>query len=457
MAKNESMLWRPIAGGQADFASDITHRYVFLEGGWSSGKTWIGARKLLCLHLLNAFDKKGNPTGCPSAIIAPTYQAAKDYCIPALQEAMDQAHWNYEFREAGSLDRGRFGAPGIIVQTLSRPRKPSVILVRTADVPEHITGWEVGAAWGDEPSRWPESVDPKYDPFTQLLGRVRHPSARLHQLLFTYTNEGTRTRIYREAHNPSSAVAVYRARTADNKVVAEFAGAMLKKLTPELADQYLNGSAIDVAGRRVYPYFDAEKHVDTAVCFDPHRPLAMMWDFNSNPGMHMLLGQWNQDADVFSIFHEFFEPRLDLRRILTDLFPRWLQDNAVTEVHCFGDASGRNRLTGHNESNWDYVKQGLDLLGVNYRIRVPAANPFIEERVNAFNAAMLDLSGNVHCKLHPRCQRLICDLETMTRGQDGALDKSDASLSHASDAVGYAVWYLRPIRKPQLSVGQINV
>jgi len=58
----EPAVWTPNWGGQADFAFDDVHRYVALGGGWGSGKTWIGARKLIGLHAHIDFDDGGQPS-----------------------------------------------------------------------------------------------------------------------------------------------------------------------------------------------------------------------------------------------------------------------------------------------------------------------------------------------------------------------------------------------------------
>ena len=81
---------QPWPGGQAGFAADFTHRFISLEGGWGSGKTWVGGRHLLTVHVLNAFDLDGNPTFIDSAIVAPTYRAAMDYCVPEIETACDE-------------------------------------------------------------------------------------------------------------------------------------------------------------------------------------------------------------------------------------------------------------------------------------------------------------------------------------------------------------------------------
>jgi hypothetical protein len=150
---------------------------------------------------------------------------------------------------------------------------------------------------------------------------------------------------------------------------------------------------------------------------------------------------------------------------MTDLLPRVLIEQgliregrlAFPELHVFGDASGGSRNPGHAETNWDYVIQGLQTINLSFKLRVPRANPFVEDRINSVNAALCDLNGGVHWKIHPRCHRLINDLSTMVRDKDGCIDKRDINLSHASDADGYAIWYLRPIHRRFFGPQRTNV
>src|SRR5690349_20909009 len=139
--------WSPNRGAQAEFMNDYTHRYCALAGGWFAGKTWAGARKLVDLHYENARDERGRPTGVKSAVIAPTYQLANDFDIPELRRALDEMGLPYEF----VADPKRYC---FVLPTLSTRKEPSEILIRTADAPERITGWTVGALWGDEAARW---------------------------------------------------------------------------------------------------------------------------------------------------------------------------------------------------------------------------------------------------------------------------------------------------------------
>jgi hypothetical protein len=65
-------------------------------------------------------------------------------------------------------------------------------------------------------------------------------------------------------------------------------------------------------------------------------------------------------------------------------------------------------------------------------------NPFVKDRINNVNRLLKD--GRII--IDPKCKRLIQDFEKVVwDGQD--LDKrSDASLTHISDALGYWCWSL---------------
>jgi len=52
----------------------------------------------------------------------------------------------------------------------------------------------------------------------------------------------------------------------------------------------------------------------------------------------------------------------------------------------------------------------------------------------------------VHWRCHPRCERLIEDIKLVHLDEHGLPDKKNHSLTHASDAEGYRVEYLRPAR-----------
>lgn len=443
----------PNPGGQQAFVEDWQHRFAALEGGWGSGKTWAGARKLLTLHMWNAVGDDGRPTHIPSLAVAPTYPNAMDYVVPEIKDALDEAGLDWDWHTT-ALD--------FRLLDLGTRRRPSLIMVRSAEQPKRITGWEVGAIWGDEPARWKYvHGDPLGDPLLQLDGRLRHPRARFLQMMLTYTNEGDTTRVYQEFHSGKIDHALYRAATAENPAVAAFEQVQRANLTAELAAQYLDGGAINLRGQAVYPAFDPARNVSDRVGLQNHLPLHLSLDFNIAPGMHGEVGQYDEDDDRFVVVQEFHASRMSVIDLMR-AFVRWVEQTGAwrwPELQVFGDSTGGAKWAATGESCYSIVRQCLERAGFPYRLRVPKSNPPVVDRLNAFNVALSDITGAGHWCCHPRCDRLINDLESLRRGPDGGVDKREAQLSHASDAEGYRVAYVRPARVIRLHEvgGRISV
>ena len=464
----------PNPGGQAAFVDDWQHRHVALEGGQGSGKTWAGARKLLTLHMYNGFfdaagvmddlhadptrydehyvqtciERDGQPTLVASAIIAATYSQARDYDIPEMRAALHEAGLAYTWRAQDfEFHLHDFGMKD----------QPSKIIVRTADKPEAITGWQAGGIWPDEAARFKDNPDPMLDPLIQISGRLRHPFARFTQEMFTYTNEGVDTGVYRRFHIQDDGKyigqllpghALYRASARENPTVRQFVEEQARLLTKEQADQYIDGAAVDFRGSALYSVFNREIHVTTDLGFNSSIPIALALDFNISPGMHGLLMQFDPDRDIFTVKHEIHEKRMDVRGLVAALRSMIAQNglpigNGKT-LDVFGDASGTSQNAATGESCYGVLAEALDAAGIDYRYKVPKANPPVVDRINAVNAALLDMSGGIHVRIHPSCKRLIADLSGMRRNAKGEISKADKALSHSSDAFGYAVHYQRP-------------
>lgn len=445
----------PNPGGQEAFASDWVNGIASAEGGWYSGKSYIGSRKLITLHLYNAFDGKGEATYVPHFVVAPTYANAMDFCVPHLQDACNEANLSYRWHGTGYLPGGRYAGPAIILPDLGTRSNPSVILIRTADVPKRITGFTAGGAWGDEPARWKiDRHNPVNDAFIQMTGRVRHTKARFLQIIMTYTNEGDMTRVYEEMHSGKPDRQLYRIPTRENPVAAGFYQRQLTNLTPELAEQYLEGKAAALRGGKVYTQFDMNENVDSNLTLRRGLPIQISLDFNIMPGMHCILGQYHGDLDLFTAIYEIHAPRMSVRELVAQLgrllieiqWDKELRGHTLPPLEVFGDATGRSEWAGTGFSSYHVLQQGLKDIALPYRLRVPKSNPPIIDRINAVNVALRDLSGAVHYKMHPRCKRLIEDMVRQEWNPQGEMDTRDRKLSHASSAEGYRIWFIRPIR-----------
>jgi hypothetical protein len=202
---------------------------------------------------------------------------------------------------------------------------------------------------------------------------------------------------------------------------------------------------------RVYDRF-GPANVDDALSLRSDLPLHVSMDFNVSPGMHAIVGQYDEVADQFSAVHEIHSPGMSVRGAMAELL-RYLRDKGAVaskplpwpSLEIFGDASGSSRWAGTAESCYDIVRASLASANLAFRVRHLAANPPIRERVDTFNEALCDVTGARHYRAHPQCRRLIEDFSRLKAGLDGLPDKSETALSHASDAEGYRVHMLRPL------------
>jgi hypothetical protein len=446
----------PNEGGQAAFMDDWTHRYVALAGGWYAGKTWAGARKLLLLHLWNSADAAGRTTGIASAVIAPTYQLAETINIPELRKALNEA--GVKFRFVADKSRYWFELPG-----LASSNGPSLIYVRTADAPDKITGFTAGALWGDEVARWKyDEHDPLKDPMLQAKGRLRGVSPRFKQFVMTFTHEGDATKVYEDfEREPKADHKLYRAGTFENPDAVEFGEGLMSQLSPTLAAQYLDGLAANFKGGKVYDNFDAAVNNDATLKLDPEKPLQIALDFNNTPGSHAEVGQWFPERQLLTTVHEIYEDGAHARKI-AQLIVNWIGKTFTDwptrmggwkfpgKLELFGDASGRNPQEANGARAWEEVTEIFRAAGIPYTMRVPSTNPHVADRVAAVNCAFRNAAGAVRYKVHAaNCPRLIKDFKTL-KWDGNEVDKSDRKISHASDADGYRVNYLLPIRRVQV-------
>jgi hypothetical protein len=442
---------KPNVGAQQQFMDDYKTFYCAFAGGWYSGKTWAGARKLLDQHVFNALDDKNQPTYVRSIAVAQTFPLARTQNIPEIMQAADEMGLKYKF----VADPKRFLFE---FEDFGTKKRPSEILVRSAESPETINAFTVGVAWGDEVARWPEDRDnPKNDPLIQLIGRVRDPKAKVLQINFTFTHEGDLTRVYEDfEENPKKDHILYRAETTENPWAVDFAERTADQLSPELAQQYLSGIAMKTRGNAMYPPFDRSIHTGDDVVLTPRLPLQLSLDFNISPGMHGVVGQYDRQKDFFYARHELHRESMAVPDLINAFYIllreryKWQTGAewkwAGGRLELFGDASGGNEHASRGESCWDVVQECLNSKGIPHTIKLPGRNPEISDRVNSVVMAMRDGRANPHYRIHDDCERLIRDYRKMKWNPEGDMDKKDKKMSHASDAEGYRINFLRPIK-----------
>ena len=400
--------------GQHAFLWDLKPGETLYQGGLGSGKSWAGARKLLYLHSANQ---------CPGLAVAPTYGDLHRFVIPAIVGATHE--WGWPCR-----DRSLSEVPQIVVG--DHP-----ILLLSGEHPERFAGFEVGHVWIDEAARVrSDHLNPLRDAPTQIRTRLRHRNAQSLHLLATTTPEGLDTWVQRDWFDkPIPSRRSYVGRTDRNSALPpEYLAAQLASLSPELVKQYLEGMAVGFQANRAHPGFSPANIA--AVEWDRSAPLHLGADYNVDP-MAWVACQVHGDRLV--VLDELF------------LTGGTTVDVAVTEAHAKGwgafvvhmhpDKSSKARSTV-GDPEFIVMQRTATALGWRHKGSSGGANPPVAARIANLSRLCLDAAGGRRLVVHPRCKRVIDEMDRTGRLDSGQYDPGTrGDRGHLLDALGYVAWH----------------
>lgn len=188
----------------------------------------------------------------------------------------------------------------------------------------------------------------------------------------------------------------------------------------------------------VFYAFDEVLNVQE-VTYDPTLPILVGSDFNVDP-MAWVVAQ--RKGDELHVLDELWIRNTNTQHSLDRLHQKYGSHQAG--MWFFGDATGRSRKTSASES--DYVQIRNDKRFAQSRVYYPQANPERASRFASCNALMCNAAKLRRCLVHPRCKQLIIDLSHRAYAQ-GTNDPDDyGDVGHITDALGYLIHALFPMR-----------
>lgn len=213
----------------------------------------------------------------------------------------------------------------------------------------------------------------------------------------------------------------------------------------------------ETAGGLVFYAYDDTLNTADWININPNLPLIIGSDFNVDP-MAWVVGQVvdrdinGKKQQIVQIYDELFIRNTNTPNTLNELFRRYGHHKAGFQF--YGDASSRARKTSASMSDFLLIKQDTRFAGA--RIFYPQANPRIMDRFAACNGMLCNAKGERRVLIHPRCKHLRDDLQNRAycEGKNEPDDYND--IGHISDAFGYIIHRLFPIRvyltenKPQI-------
>lgn len=209
-----------------------------------------------------------------------------------------------------------------------------------------------------------------------------------------------------------------------------------------------------IGGARKYTGFSHPVHVRPQGPPDPYRPLCWWWDFNVAP---LCAGVGQFDGRIFRGFRELV---LDEGSIpeMVDLF-RSCYPTHPHEIWIYGDASNP-RSVQTRQSDYQLILNEMRTFPSPTRLKVPSANPLVNDRVNSVNAAFKDEFGTSRVEIDPSMVELVADFEQVLDDGRGGIKKTTnlkdpySRRTHISDAWGYWINREAPVRSRPRHQGQ---
>ncbi|MBV8069264.1 MAG: terminase family protein [Acidobacteriaceae bacterium] len=392
----------------------LATRFKGFSGPVGSGKSAALACEAIRLAYCNP-SRQG-------LLAAPTYAMLRDATLVTLFRSFEEQDIDYEHRKSDG--------------ELTITATDSVILLRSLDEPERLRGTNLAWFGIDELSYTRE------EGWLRLEARLRDPKAANLCGFGVWTPQGHDWLYQRFIHEPVAGYGCVRAQPFENRFLLERTPDYYERLEssydPRFYRQEVLGEYVNSRADRVYHCFDRNVHV-AAHSYDPARPLMWALDFNVAPMSSVIL---QKTEGRLAVIDEIVLERATTEEACQEFQNRYGGHRGPLEI--YGDASGRNmHTTGTND--YTMLQGFLYRAGFrNVKIRVPAANPAVLVRVNRVNALLTNALGEVRLEIDPHCKELVKDLEeVMFKADSGIIDKArDPRRTHASDALGYAIWAL---------------
>lgn len=192
---------------------------------------------------------------------------------------------------------------------------------------------------------------------------------------------------------------------------------------PLLYEQEVEGEFINTDQGKVYHAFDR------TTCLEEFRGEVINRhagsDFNVNPLTSVLASVIsNNSVHIYDEVWLEHSNTFELADKLTSI------EYGMTVIP---DATGSARKTSASKTDHQILRDA------GLIVKSKRKNPSVKDRHNNTNRWL----SNGWLKISPKCTHLIEDLSKLTH------DNTDPKLSHISDALGYLLWHINPLRRPQ--------
>lgn len=386
-----------------------TTKFTFLKGGIGSGKSYT-----LSWYIIGRMLTNPETMGL---ICANSYTQLHNSIMAEVFRNLDSLGLKYSFN--------------MLTKELVLHSTGAVALCLSLEKYESLRGIQVGYIAGDE------ICFAREEAYSVALGRLRCPKSHALEARFTSSPNGfnfmydafaeggyisrTQTPDFRrnKFHRMISASAL------DNFFLPEdYLPSLAMQYSPLMYEQEVFGEFVNTSKGKVYHAFQRDRNLTPFQGTIAKR--ASGCDFNVNPltavlgsvvgkeSLHIYDEVWLEHSNTF----ELADKLADIEEGLL-VIP---------------DATGSARKTSAAQTDHQILRDaGLE-------VKTRRKNPSVKDRYNNTNRWL----ANGWLQIDPvKCPKLVADLDKLTH------DNTDDELSHVSDALGYLLWYINPLKRVQ--------
>ncbi len=409
----KARIWGDLLPAQREFVSDESHRILGYIGGFGSGKSYALCAKAIWLGMSNP--------GTTAMVAEPSFPMIRTVLVPAMDLALEQWGIDYDYRVSPQPE-----------YVLKLPNGNVKLLAQSAENWQRVRGQNISFCLWDEADTSP--VDTAEKAGQMFLARMR--TGKVNQLAIASTPEGFRYCYRQFEEQKGKDKRLIRVKTKDNpNLPDDFVPSLERNYPPQLIQAYLEGHFVNLASCSLYPAFDRSLNYTDATP-DPMDTIFVGVDLNVG---NCVTQHLVKRGDEFHFFAEaVYRDTTQIAQGLKEMYPNHFRSGQLVLIP---DASAKQRSTAAaQESDIGILKKA------GHTVSPQQSNPLVQDRINAVNV----LIEQRKLKVGNGCKHLIRTLEQhayddKSKPEKGGVGMDD--LSHAGDAMGYAVYRLAAIRQ----------
>ena len=400
------------------------------QGGFGSGKTWCGS--LLGILLARKYP------GSRGLVGAKEYELVRKTTLVGYLEHLNAL---------GYIENKDFNYNK--VDKIIKFSNNSEILFSSLDDPEKFKSLNLHWAEIEEASQISDSS------FKQLLGRLRNTYRGKNWIdfryrLFGHTNpQPDKGWIYKRfiEHSKENYRLIIAPTTNNIYLPPHFIQSMKESFDDEYYKINVLGEFGDYSSGLVVKGFSDKNKLKLK--YNKDLPLHLTCDFNVDP---MCWALAHKDSENVYFFDEIVLEKTTTQQCIEEFLRRY--PSHKSEIIINGDASGDNRSTQSEYTNYAIIKNALSNHGyTNIKFQLRDYNPPILNRISAFNARVKNSNNEQHLFIDPRrCKWILYNIYNLSFKTGSSIvdvpthkriktNHEAKFLEHPFDAISYLVEY----------------